>query len=184
MFSLILRNKFLPPSFPSKWNCHSQWDCRPFRPLTALFQYLLTLWIFFWVAYFQFIFFIQLFIHSWNTSWAELFWVSLSCMDTSFHFHACQVLVLAPIPALSKDRLVPLSLLHLCIFLMPHSPLSPLLLSFLLNFILFRAFLVAQLVKNPPAMQETWVWSLGWEHPLEKGIATLSILAWRIPWTV
>ena len=45
--------------------------------------------------------------------------------------------------------------------------------------------LVAQLVKNPPAMWETWVWSLGWEDPLKKGKATnSSILAWRIPWTV
>ena len=44
--------------------------------------------------------------------------------------------------------------------------------------------LVAQLVKNPPAMQETWVGSLGWEDPLEKGKLThFSILAWRIPWT-
>ena len=42
---------------------------------------------------------------------------------------------------------------------------------------------MAQLVKNPPAMWETWVWSLGWEDPLEKGKATHSILAWRIPWT-
>ena len=40
------------------------------------------------------------------------------------------------------------------------------------------------MVKNLPAMQETWVRSLGWEDPLEKGMATLSsILAWRIPWT-
>ena len=47
------------------------------------------------------------------------------------------------------------------------------------------ASLVAYLVKNPPAMQETWVRSLGWENPLEKGKAThSSILAWRIPWTV
>ena len=59
------------------------------------------------------------------------------------------------------------------------------------------ASLVAQLVKNLPAMQETWVRSLGWEDPLEKGTAThssiplekgtathSSILAWRIPWTV
>ena len=47
------------------------------------------------------------------------------------------------------------------------------------------AYLVAQLVKNPPAMQETQVRSLGWEDPLEKGTAThSSILAWRIPWTV
>ena len=47
------------------------------------------------------------------------------------------------------------------------------------------ASLVAQLVKNPPAMRETWVWSLGWEDPLEKGKTThSSILAWRIPWTM
>ena len=47
------------------------------------------------------------------------------------------------------------------------------------------ASLVAQLVKNPPAIQETWARSLGWEDPLEKGKAThSSILAWRIPWTV
>ena len=46
------------------------------------------------------------------------------------------------------------------------------------------ASLVAQLVKNMPAMLETWVQSLGWEDPLEKGKAThSSILAWRIPWT-
>ena len=46
------------------------------------------------------------------------------------------------------------------------------------------ASLVAQLVKNPPAMRETWVRSLGWEDSLEKGMAThFSILAWRIPWT-
>jgi len=45
------------------------------------------------------------------------------------------------------------------------------------------ASLVAQMVKNLPAMWETWVWSLGWEDPLEKGTATHStILAWRIPW--
>ena len=44
--------------------------------------------------------------------------------------------------------------------------------------------LVAQLVKRLPAMQETWVRSLGWEDPLEKGMAThSSILAWRISWT-
>ena len=47
------------------------------------------------------------------------------------------------------------------------------------------ASLVAQLVKNLPAMQETSVRSLGWEDCLEKGKAThSSILAWRIPWTV
>ena len=47
------------------------------------------------------------------------------------------------------------------------------------------AFLVAQLVKNLPAMQETCVRSLGWEDPLENGKAThCNILAWRIPWTI
>ena len=45
-------------------------------------------------------------------------------------------------------------------------------------------FLVAQMVMNLPAMQERGVWSLGWEDPLEEGMATHSnILAWRIPWT-
>ena len=44
------------------------------------------------------------------------------------------------------------------------------------------ASLVAQMVKNPPAMWETWAQSLGWEDPLEEGMAThSSILAWRIP---
>ena len=44
---------------------------------------------------------------------------------------------------------------------------------------------MAQLLENPPAMQETCVQSLGWEDPLEKGTAThSSILAWRSPWTV
>jgi len=47
------------------------------------------------------------------------------------------------------------------------------------------ASLVVQLVKNPPAIRETWVWSLGWEDTLEKGTAThSSILAWRILWTI
>ena len=46
------------------------------------------------------------------------------------------------------------------------------------------ASFVAQLVNNPPAMWETWIRSLGWEDPLEKGMAThSSVLAWRIPRT-
>ena len=49
---------------------------------------------------------------------------------------------------------------------------------------LSMASLLAQMVKNPPVMWETWVRSLGWEDPLEKRKAThSSILAWRIPWT-
>ena len=43
---------------------------------------------------------------------------------------------------------------------------------------------MTQMVKNLLAMRETWVWSLGWKVPLEKGMATLSsTLAWRIQWT-
>ena len=43
--------------------------------------------------------------------------------------------------------------------------------------------LVTQMVKNPPAMQKSWVWSLGWEDPLEKGMAThSSIFAWKRTW--
>ena len=49
---------------------------------------------------------------------------------------------------------------------------------------MYGASLVAQMVMNLPAMQETWVQSLGQEDLLEEGIAThSSILAWRIPWT-
>ena len=49
----------------------------------------------------------------------------------------------------------------------------------------FLGFRVSQLVKNLPALQETWAQSLGWEDPLEKEKATHSnVLAWRIPWTV
>ena len=44
--------------------------------------------------------------------------------------------------------------------------------------------MVAQMIKTQPAMQETWVQSLGWKDPLEEGMAThSSILAWRTPWT-
>ena len=47
-----------------------------------------------------------------------------------------------------------------------------------------RASLVAQMVKNLPAMWETWVQSVGWQDPLKEGRAThSSILAWRTPWT-
>ena len=56
----------------------------------------------------------------------------------------------------------------------------------ILCFFLHKAWasLIAQLVKNPPAMWETWVRSLDWKDPLEKGRAThSSILAWRIPCT-
>ena len=49
---------------------------------------------------------------------------------------------------------------------------------------LLQASQVAQLVKNPPAVQETWVRPLGWKDPLEKEMAThSSTLAWKIPWT-
>ena len=52
------------------------------------------------------------------------------------------------------------------------------------NFGFGHATLVTQIVKNLPAMQETWLRTLGQEDPLEKGMAThSSIPAWRIPWT-
>jgi len=52
------------------------------------------------------------------------------------------------------------------------------------SYVEFIASLVAQMVKRTPAMQETWVRSLGWEDPLEKEMAThSSTLAWKIPWT-
>ena len=50
--------------------------------------------------------------------------------------------------------------------------------------VLKEGFLGSSDAKNPPAIRETWVRSLGWEDRLEKGMAThSSILAWRIPWT-
>ena len=50
--------------------------------------------------------------------------------------------------------------------------------------VIFLASLVAQMVKNLPIMQETRVWSLGWDDPLEMGMATHSgIPSWRVPWT-
>ena len=52
------------------------------------------------------------------------------------------------------------------------------------HIVLVQASLVAQPVKNPPAMWKTWVQSLSWEDPMEEGMKThSSILAWRIPWT-
>ena len=57
--------------------------------------------------------------------------------------------------------------------------------TFILNFPDGWASLMAQMVKNLPAVGETQVWSLDWEDPLEKGLAThASILAWRISWTL
>ena len=48
----------------------------------------------------------------------------------------------------------------------------------------YQSSLIAQMVKNLPAVQETWVQSLDWEDPLEKEMANhSSILAWKIPWT-
>ena len=53
-----------------------------------------------------------------------------------------------------------------------------------LNLKVRLASLASQVVKNPPAVRETWVQSLGWEDALEKGTAThSSIVAWRSPWT-
>ena len=62
--------------------------------------------------------------------------------------------------------------------------LSPQKICLIKQFSTSGASLAAQLVKNPPAMRETWVRLLGWEDPLEEGMEThCSVLAWRIPWT-
>ena len=54
---------------------------------------------------------------------------------------------------------------------------------YLAAFIMVQVSLVAQMVKSVPAMQETWVQSLGWEDPLEEEMAIhSSILVWKIPW--
>ena len=76
----------------------------------------------------------------------------------------------------------PCYFLFLVSLLLPTSSPGPV---FIYLFIyLSGASLVAEMVKNLLAMQETFVWSLDWEDPLEKGMAThSSILAWRIPWT-
>ena len=64
------------------------------------------------------------------------------------------------------------------------SPSSPPTFFFIYDRFSLGASLVAQMVKHLPAMQETWVQSLGREDPLEKEMAThSSILAWKIPWT-
>ena len=53
---------------------------------------------------------------------------------------------------------------------------------YITSLICFGASLVAELVKNLPAMRETWIQSLSWEDPLEEGMAThSSVLAWKIP---
>ena len=56
---------------------------------------------------------------------------------------------------------------------------------FIQKYTTLRASLISQLLKNLPAMRETWIQSLGWEDLLEKGIAThSSFLAWKIPWAI
>ena len=90
-----------------------------------------------------------------------------------------------PLLPMTRSQLTcpfPWILVFLCAVPNTRLTLSP---HHLLCFIVLRAPLIAQLVKNLPAMQEAWVPSLGWEDPLEKEKATQSsILAWRIPWTV
>ena len=86
-----------------------------------------------------------------------------------------QVMLLTPLlkQALNEQ---PLLVLLWVVFVDFHNPY---------NHPVIRAALVARLVKNLPAMRETWVRSLGWEDPLEKGKAThSSILACRISWTL
>ena len=83
----------------------------------------------------------------------------------------------SPLSAKSLVSKITLGSVCVCVFLMGKSFLmSP------IPVCVWGASLVAQTVKNLPTMQETRVWSLGWEDPLEKGLTThSSILAWRIP---
>ena len=87
--------------------------------------------------------------------------------------------------AKSRARLSDFTSLHLYTILYLYGLQTIVHLYIVYNIQVFVASVIAQLVKNPPAMQETLVQFLGWEDPLEKGKAThSSILAWRIPWTV
>jgi len=121
-----------------------------------------------------------------------------SLLVHAFHFWACWALhsstslratpsteastVLSSPLSLHHPTLSPIKILvtsHACCYLLRHSP-HPVGLYFISLLLSFWASLVAQLVKNLPAMWETWVWSLGWDDPLEKGKANhSSILAWR-----
>ena len=66
----------------------------------------------------------------------------------------------------------------------PHESKCPFLSLFFSKYCFLWASLVAEMVKNLPAVWETWVWSLGWEDPLEEGMVThFGVLAWRTPWT-
>ena len=72
-----------------------------------------------------------------------------------------------------------------CSFYVPLLPMEFIRFKWFIYRLLSPVSLVAQLVKNLPSMQETWVQSLGWKDPLEKGKATHSSnAAWRIPWTI
>ena len=118
--------------------------------------------------------------HHWGTSWAQFLEVSLCSRMPASTCHggatsACSGFSLIPHMASVMDRIV----LPLIRMLKPQPP----------TWLYFErgpldASLVVQMVKNLPAMLETWLWSLGWEDLLEKGTVTnSSILAWRTPWT-
>ena len=111
---------------------------------------------------------------------AESNWASTSCPSP------LTALFCTPVPRISLTYSFPLHARHWtcfpCVHYGPNLHITSLNLKDLYK---NRVSLVAQLGKNPPAKRGTWVWSLGWEDPLEKGKTThSSILAWRIPWTV
>ena len=121
-------------------------------------------------------------------SWTRPFGVQWSHKELDTTEHACTFIP----PMIVLGLLSKIILINLCLFLC-----QCLIVLVVIAFILFffflatqhagfcfpnRVSLVAQTVKNLPAMQETWVQSLGWEDPLEEVMAThSSILAWRIP---
>ena len=101
--------------------------------------------------------------------WFHQFW-----HHRNIWFDSCS-LYLGDFDMIAGDAIFFLRIKHSSIFQEDHAMPGKLILS---------KNMVAQLVKSLPAMQETWVWSLGEEDPLEKEMATQSsILAWEIPWT-
>ena len=117
-----------------------------------------------------------------TNSWNLLKLMSLTSVRPSSRLILCHPLLLLPLISPSIRVLSRESVLHIRwpkywsfnFSISPSSEYSGL--------ISFRASLVAQLVRNPPAMWEIWVRSLGWEDPLEKELAThSSTLAWRLP---
>ena len=103
----------------------------------------------------------------------------LSCKDSGFYFSQMNIVYLFVL-----KQVIIFTELELQIVYSPAASASNQIFCLSTKATLRQASLVAQSVKNLPAIQESWVQSLGQEDPLEKGMATnTSNFAWRIPWT-